>query len=200
MINLEKLVNDIKTASYEMVGKVVKDRVLKLDGDIAEVGVSIGNTAEVICKAKGARPLHLFDTFEGHPADYITKYDWGQSQGRHIANIEDVKNRLRDYPNVYFYKGIFPATSDPVKNRKFCFVHLDTDLYKSTYEALEFFAVRMVPGGVIMFDDTSGIPSVFMAIEDFCVTNKDLMDELLIPGEEGLSLMTYINKATMRFK
>lgn len=199
MIDQNKLIKDIETASHEMVGKIVKNRVLTLDGDIAEVGVSVGNTAETICKNKGIRTLHLFDTFEGHPADYITKYDWGQSPGRHKADIDEVKKRL-NYPNVYFYKGIFPQTSEPIKDKRFCFVHLDTDLYKSTYEALEFFVPRMVSGGVIMFDDTSGIPSVFLAIEDFCITNKDLMDNLLVPGEKGIELMVHINKAIMKFK
>jgi len=200
MIDLIKLTKDIRQASFEVVGKAVKDRVLKLDGELAEVGVSVGNTAEVICKNKGSRPLHLFDTFTGHPADYITKYDWGQAPGRHAADIDGVKKRLKDYPKVYFYKGIFPATSDPIKDKKFCFVHLDTDLYKSTYEALEFFATRMVHGGVIMFDDTSGIPSVFLAIEDFCVNNEKLMAELLFPGEDGITMMTYINKVMLNFK
>jgi len=201
MIDLKRLVKDIRQASYETLAKMVRDRVLKFDGEIAEVGVSVGNTAEIICKEKGSRPLHLFDTFTGHPEGWITKYDWGQSIGRHEADMEAVKERLKDYPNVNFYQGIFPTdTSKNVKDKKFCFVHLDTDLYKSTYEALEFFIDKMVPGGVIAFDDTSGIPSVFMAIEDFCVNNKDLVEKLLVPQPKGILLMAYINKAIINFK
>ena len=88
--------------------KVIREnllRVKELDGDIAEVGVSIGDTAEEMCEVKGRKKLHLFDTFEGHP-DTIGRYDVGQTVGRHRADIKDVKKRLKKYSNVYFYKGV----------------------------------------------------------------------------------------------
>ena len=200
MINLKKLVEDIKIAGYETIEKIVKDRILKLDGELVEVGVSVGNTAEIICKTKGSRPLHLFDTFEGHPKGYIGKYDWGQSEGRHKADINEVKKRLKDYQNVYFYKGIFPDTSNPIKDKKFCFVYLDTDLYKSTYEALDFFKNRMVKGGVILFDDIHGIPGVMCAIEDYCIKHEEEMNKLLLTQPDGIVLMSFINKILMNFK
>lgn len=37
--------------------------------------------------------------------------------------------------------------------KKFCFVHLDVDLYKSTKDCLEFFYPRMVRGGIILTHD-----------------------------------------------
>src|SRR5688500_6464098 len=39
----------------------------KLEGAIAEVRVYRGASARLICEAKGAKPLLLFDTFEGLP-------------------------------------------------------------------------------------------------------------------------------------
>ncbi len=201
MIDLKKLKEDIKIAAYESIGWAVRNRVSKLDGDLAEVGVSVGDTAEVICKAKGIRTLHLFDTWEGHPKGYIGKYDWGQSEGRHKADINEVKKRLKNYPNVNFYQGIFPQdTSHNIKDKKFCFVYLDTDLYKSTYEALDFFAHRMVNSGVILIDDVAGIPGVLCAIEDYCIKHEKEMNELLYPQPEGIILMAFINKVIMNFK
>ena len=157
----------LNKSAAKLLAKGVKTSAVQLDGDLAEVGVSVGDSAEVICKAKGNRPLHLFDTFEGHPEGYIGKYDLDQQIGKHRAEMGDVQERLKKYPNVFFYKGIFPETSGPIKDKRFCFVNLDTDLYRATYEGLEFFVPRMVLGGAIVVHDAPGIPGVICAIVDY---------------------------------
>lgn len=162
----EKKLKNINITAEKLLKKSIKRSVVDLDGDLAEVGVSIGDSAEVICKNKGNRNLHLFDTFEGHP-DTIGKYDISQTVGKHKADIKDVKERLQKYKNVFFYKGIFPKTSDKIKDKKFCFVNLDTDLYTGTYDGLGFFVPRMVDGGIIVVHDAPGIPGVVCAIVDF---------------------------------
>ena len=80
-----------------------------IPGELAEVGVSIGDSASIICENKEHRPLHLFDTFTGHPEEWIGRYDIGQTAGRHAATMESVQERLKRYPNVHFYQGIFPV-------------------------------------------------------------------------------------------
>jgi O-methyltransferase len=40
----------------------------KVAGEIAEVGVAYGASAKVLADYTSARPLHLFDTFDGLPA------------------------------------------------------------------------------------------------------------------------------------
>src|SRR5689334_9943153 len=39
-------------------------RTSKVPGDVAEVGVFRGQSARIICEAKGEKVLHLFDTFQ----------------------------------------------------------------------------------------------------------------------------------------
>ena len=39
----------------------------KIAGDIAEVGTYMGGSAKIICRAKGNKTLHLFDSFKGLP-------------------------------------------------------------------------------------------------------------------------------------
>ena len=39
---------------------------------------------------------------------------------------------LKGYPNVHFYKGLFPESAKGLEDKKFCFVHIDVDLYEST--------------------------------------------------------------------
>ena len=137
----------------------------KTEGELAEVGTSRGASAKIICEAKRDRPLHLFDTFEGMP--HISAIDYPFfGDGQFKANFEEVETFLKDYQNVYFYKGIFPATAEPVKEKKFSFVHLDVDIYESTVECLKFFYPRMSKGGIIISHDYNA-PGVRKAFDNF---------------------------------
>jgi len=133
--------------------------------EMAEVGVYQGGSARLICEAKGDRALHLFDTFEGHPeVNNIDRpfYEKGQLK----ASLENVQRHLAKYKNVHFYKGLFPATAEPLKNKRFSFVHLDVDLYESTLNCLHFFYPGMEKGGVIMSHDYPGRPGVKRAFDE----------------------------------
>jgi hypothetical protein len=88
-------------------------------------------------------------------------------KGEFAASLEEVKHTLRDCQNVYFYKGLFPATATPVKNTKFSFVHLDVDIYKSTLECLKFFYPRMNRGGIIISHDYFFADGVRQAFHEF---------------------------------
>lgn len=148
----------------------------KLRGDIAEVGVFRGGTAKVICQAKGERPLHLFDTFEGLPAP--GEIDTAFQQGQYACSLENVREYLRGFPGVLFYKGYFPGTAGPVEDRRFSLVHLDVDLYTSTLQALEFFYPRMEPGGIIISHDYVEFAGVRNAFDEFFEHKPETVLEL----------------------
>jgi len=142
-------------------------RTQKINGDIAEVGSYRGGSAKLICEAMGDKTLHLFDTFEGLP-DLCHHDDPKQFQkGNYSASLEDVKNYLKKYQNVHFYKGLFPSTADPIKDKKFSFVHLDLDLYEATLASIKFFYSRMNRGGIIISHDYISAPGVRKAFDDF---------------------------------
>jgi O-methyltransferase len=125
-----------------------------------------GGSAKIICEVKGDRPLHLFDTFKGIPE--VEEIDAGKfAVGQYAASLETVTNYLKDYPKVFFYKGIFPTTAKPVKGKTFSFVHLDVDTYKSTSSCLEFFYTRMSTGGIILSHDYSNTFGVAKAFDEF---------------------------------
>ncbi len=151
-------------------------RTAKIEGEIAEVGVFRGASAKVICEAKGDRALHLFDTFEGlpQPGEQDTEFHKGQ----YARSIESVSEYLKGYSNVKLYKGIFPATSGPVRDRQFSFVHLDVDLYESTTAALEFFYPRMSPGGIIISHDYVEFAGVRHAFDEFFANKIEPVIEL----------------------
>jgi O-methyltransferase len=131
---------------------VAVNAVAKIPGDIAEVGVYQGGSAKLICEAKGKKPLHLFDTFEGLPrVDKHNHIDF--SQGQYRASFEGVKNYLQKYERVYLHKGVVPQSAEGVKNNKFSFVHLDVDIYSSTRDCLQFFYPKVTKGGLILSHD-----------------------------------------------
>jgi len=51
-------------------------------------------------------------------------------------------------------KGIFPdETSRNIETSLFRFCHIDVDVYNSAKEIFEWVLRRLVPGGIIVFDD-----------------------------------------------
>jgi hypothetical protein len=65
---------------------------------------------------------------------------------------------------VRFHKGLFPVTTEPVKDKAFSFVHLDADLYESTMAGLNFFYPRMSPGAILICHDyltSNGVNAAF---------------------------------------
>lgn len=149
----------------------------KVRGDVAEVGVYRGGSAKVICEAKASRHLHLFDTFEGIPsvgAEDASRFEVGE----YAASLEDVQAYLRDYTNVSFYKGRFPATGEAVRDLAFSMVNLDVDTYESTRDCLEFFYPRPTPGAILMSHDYSDTPGVRHAFDEFFEKRPEPIVEL----------------------
>ena len=138
-----------------------------LEGDLAEVGVYQGGSAKLICEVKKEKKLYLFDTFTGLPevSDDDTHFGQKHWYDNEFSNtsVESIKKLLNRYHNVDIVKGIFPESGKEIADRKFCFVHLDVDLYKSTIDSLRFFFPKMVPGGIILIHDyhSDGIQKAF---------------------------------------
>ena len=61
-----------------------------------------------------------------------------------------------------------PETFDGLEAGRFSFVHVDVDLYQPTIDCCHFFYPRLVPGGMMVFDDY-GFPA--------CRGEKDAADE-----------------------
>jgi len=121
-------------------------------GEIAEIGVYKGGTARIIAKSCPEKKVHLFDTFAGMP-EVNSKIDSHKEGDFSDTSLEKVTNFLIDCSNVIFHPGFFPKTTVNLKDKKFCFVYIDVDIYSSTKDCLNFFYERVTTGGVIVFDD-----------------------------------------------
>ena len=168
------LIKDIKKEvdfafyPYEafMIHSIVRTQI-SFEGDMAEVGVYQGGSAKLICEAKKEKELYLFDTFTGLPKlsnddTHFGEKHWYENQFDNTS-VESIKKLLREYENVHVIKGEFPQSGKEIINKKFCFVHLDVDLYKSTIDSLIFFFPKMIKGGIILIHDyhSDGIQKAF---------------------------------------
>jgi hypothetical protein len=141
-------------------------------GAYAEVGVYRGGSARFLCAAKGAAPLHLFDTFQGMPATNPATDGHFQPGEFGDGTLARVRAYLTEFPNVHFHPGVFPSSvpsSSAVASLPFKFVHLDVDLYLSTLHSLEWFYPRLTRGGVLVSHDygVTDVPGVKRAFDEF---------------------------------
>ena len=152
--------------------------VSNLNGAVAEVGVYRGGSAKILCELKGDKPIYLFDTFKGLPE--TQKKDLVKKGWLDDTSLEIVKEYLSEYENVFFYKGLFPDTSEPIKEKRFCLVHLDTDIYSGTLEGLKFFWPRMVKDGRIISHDYNNedCPGVKRAFKEFFKNSPELIIDI----------------------
>jgi hypothetical protein len=98
--------------------------------------------------------FHAFDTFEGHPPGMVSEHDRFHKAGMFAdVSYEDVCRYLSRYRKLTLHRGEFGESAKHLAERRFGLVHIDTDLYRSTLCALEFFGPRVCAGGIIVVDD-----------------------------------------------
>lgn len=188
--NLRRIFKD-KTRFYTFWLQAERIRKQQLAGSMAEVGVYKGETAMVLHKMLPKRSLHLFDTFQGFPADDL-KHESGKAAGYSPKNfadtsIEAVKKRLGNSDKIHFHCGYFPDTTAGLENEKFCLVNLDADLYMPTKAALNFFYPRLTKGGVIFIHDyNSDWEGLKKAVDEFV---KGIPEELAIIPDQYTTVL-----------
>ena len=156
------------------------ETVLPLDGDVIECGVFRGRTLRMICRAvKGKKTVLGLDTFQGFPDLSLTESDtsWLRPVSRLRGKFTDAKDApalLNDFSRAYgidldIRVGPFEDTLPSVANRRFCFAHVDCDTYNSHVECLLALYDRLVPRGVMVFDDYGSTkwPGARAAVDEF---------------------------------
>jgi O-methyltransferase len=148
----------------------------KHGGAFAEVGAYRGDSAEVTCMAKGDRTFYIFEAFEGLP--HVNEIDSRFRAGLFASVERDLRRRLECYPNTVVIGGYFPNSAAPVVDEKFSYVHLDVDLYEGTYQALDFFYPRMLPGGRFIGHDYGQCRGVWQAFNEFFEGKPEALEPL----------------------
>jgi O-methyltransferase len=138
-----------------------------LQGHFAEFGVFRGGTAllaaEVLRDGNDRRPLHLFDSFAGMPetsaGEPFQKGDFAQTSEAAVRALLSPSGA-----NVVFHAGYFSDTFVDADIPQLAYAHVDVDLYQSVLDCVEFIYPRLVPCGILIFDDY-GFPSCSRARE-----------------------------------
>jgi hypothetical protein len=133
------------------------DRALLAGGELAECGVFAGGTAHLLALLLEERAFtgefHLFDTFAGMPPGTTPERDFYEP-GALAASLTDVSRRLREFPFIRFHQGIIPDTLAQVAGvDRYCFVHVNVDVYPATLDSCAWFWPRMTPGGILLIGD-----------------------------------------------
>lgn len=164
-----------------------------LPGDVADCGVyraasTVGMA--LYLREKGiAKTIYGFDSFEGFDeASFQADLPLGgaENEDRHghgfsstsLALVTHKAERFHLH-NIRFVPGYFNLSFprfDPTV--RFCLVHLDVNLYESYKECLEFFYPRVVPGGIILFDEYNDPPwpGCNRAVDEFLAGRPETLE------------------------
>ena len=165
------ITNYIRISNFELIVHEIKEK--KLTGAVAEVGVYKGEFAKYINQAFPDKKLYLFDTFEGFNKKDIevenNKNFSEATQDFSNTSINEVLDKMSNKENCIVKKGYFPESLDGL-DTEFCFVSLDTDLYKPILDGLHYFYPRLQQGGYIFVHDYNNdlYPGAKQAVHEFC--------------------------------
>ncbi|HUX67471.1 MAG TPA: TylF/MycF/NovP-related O-methyltransferase [Terriglobales bacterium] len=135
-----------------------------LAGEVWEAGVYQGGSARLFkalvqeAQAIGQPTLlRLFDSFEGLPPT-DNRLDLHHGGDFNDTSLEQVMELVGPEAWIDFRKGWIPATFAGLENSRIRFAHIDVDLFQPILDCCEFIYPRLVPGGMLVFDDY-GVPS-----------------------------------------
>ena len=134
---------------------------LSLNGDFVECGTFKGDFAWVINRvvrpASREKKFYLYDSFEGFaPTDQTVDSayaDFANPIYREKGIFDSVQSRFAQDQHVVITKGFLPETLQKAAPAVVSFLHMDLNSPGAELASLEFFWPRIVPGGVVVFDD-----------------------------------------------
>ena len=159
--------------------------ITELPGDVIELGVFKGGgiiqwgTFRELLENENSRKIVGFDVFGEFPK--VVKIDsdrqfvdsWNEKFKNEFLSQEDIYNslRLKGIGNVELIKGdikdTLPEYLSNNKQMRISLLHIDTHVYEPCKLALELLFDRIVPNGVMVFDDYSTIEGETIAVDEF---------------------------------
>lgn len=149
------------------------ERVKCLPGDVADCGVyRAGSTISMglYLRQKGInKTIYGFDSFQGFdPKVAASDMELGgapdadrHEHGFSGTSLASVRKKVARFglENIVLVPGYFNQSfAEFPDNIRFCFAHLDVNLYESYQQCLQFFFPRLVSGGIILLDEYNDPP------------------------------------------
>ena len=139
----------------------------------------------------GSKVVHGFDSFEGltefHEQDMQAVRQEGAYKGNR-AELERMMALYRTDGLVRLHAGYIeetlPSFLDENPAQSFSLIICDTDLYQSTKTILDNAHARLMPGGLIVFDEWNDAtyPGEGRAANEFLAANKGLYKARAVRG------------------
>ncbi len=133
-----------------------------LEGDFVECGTYTGMISSAICRYidfnSVPKSFYLFDTFDGIPLEqvqaneHLEKKMWMNDRW-YGDFFELAKRNFAMFPRVQLVRGRIPESLSTVAIEKVAYLSIDMNIALPERAALEYFWPKMVPGGVVVFDD-----------------------------------------------
>lgn len=121
---------------------------LALAGDVLQLGVYKGGSAKVLLRYSTAKRFDFCDTFTGLPEDDADgAHKRGEFGDTSAATVQAFLNDRRAHLSVGRFPEVVPDET------RYRLAYFDGDLYQSLVSFLDYVIPRMVPGGVMVFDD-----------------------------------------------
>ena len=174
---------------WRMVGEAAK-----LDeGVYIEVGTWRGGSGCIIAKKLKSlgknNPVFLCDTFCGvvKAGEKDNAYIGGEHADTSVDIVKSLAQKC-NLDNITILQGIFPDdTGDVVSSKKIAFAHIDVDVYQSAKDVVAFMWPRLLPGGMIVFDDY-GTPGT-QGMKKYLDEVKDMSDRIFISNIMGQGVL-----------
>jgi hypothetical protein len=152
----EFCIANMKTAekiySRDKILEFASIKTASVAGCICEFGVYKGWTLKLLANLNKSKKIHGFDSFKGLPADWRPSF----SKGRFATDVPKFKEN-----NIVLHVGWFneslPGFIGQLKD-KICLLHVDCDLYESTYCVLDSLWDHLADDVVIVFDEYFNYP------------------------------------------
>ena len=174
-------------------------QVRHLSGDVIECGAYQGATSlflALLGRLLGiSQKVLLLDTFAGIPE--VSPYDLSRQTGEfraprdQIAVIQHQARILEVQDRIEIHKGLFNETFTKLAGSTLAFrlVHIDANVYQATLEACTFTLPRVVPGGIMVFDDYNGVCDLGARLAiDECLAERRLEPQPLAATSAYLRL------------
>ncbi len=167
-------------------------------GDICELGCWRGLSAYQIAtrhRSAGSKAtFHIFDSFEGLSAFEKEDIPVGgekrleERRKQFACDLETVRENLKEFSFIQYYKGWIPQRFLDVKDKKFSFVHIDVDMYQPISDSFRFFYPKLVPQGIMVFDDYgyTQFPGAKKAVDE-CL--KEFHQPFFVPLPSGQAFL-----------
>ena len=170
--------------------------ILNIPGDIFELGVYKGAsllrfaTYRDTLENSFSRKIIGFDAFGKFPdkdlklnedIDFIERFE---STGGYGLDLDELNKILEQklFENIDLIKGnvfdTLPSFLEKNPSTRISFLHLDMDVKDPTDFALELLFERVVPGGIIVFDDYTTVKGATISVDNFIKKYKLKIEKL----------------------